>query len=555
MRRRRSRRSQPESEHNLVVLGSGNLVRALATANLVDEYMLSIHPLALGAGRRLFDAASALRLVDTRTTTTGVIIATLIYEPTANCDICPILCQDANHRSTSLKIVVRACESVGMDDALALLDSGSVALLDRPLFGLADATLTAAVGTIQTVIGRLTATQAALVREIDGRGLVRQSGAANASTWLRDRTRVSITDAHKLTRLGQLLDTRPELAAAINAGNITTEQALVIGRAIDNLPNDCEPAVIDKALAILIEHGIQFEPALLSKLGDRVLAHVAPDVADQQLRRRLEREERQAARDRVLTLSPDGYGRTLLRGVLDTESTAILRAAIEPLMTPIPTGPAGPDLRTVGGRRADALIEVCRLALRTGELPIDGGQPPQVNVTIDFDTLTGNLGVNAPTGVHGSNAPTGKHGGGTPAGGTLDTGETLSAATVRRIACDARILPIVLNGASIPIDIGRARRLYTGATRTAILIRDHGCAFPACDRPPRWCDIHHITPWHRHGPTNRDNGVALCHHHHKLIHHHNWTITLDHNQRPQFTPPSHIDPTQTPQQNQYHSRT
>jgi len=67
---------------DLVVLGSGKLVQSLMRRNLVDEYVLLIHPLVLGSGRRLFadeGAFAALRLVGTKTTTTGVVIAT--YQP------------------------------------------------------------------------------------------------------------------------------------------------------------------------------------------------------------------------------------------------------------------------------------------------------------------------------------------------------------------------------------------------------------------------------------------------------------------------------------------
>ena len=65
---------------DLAIIGSGALVRALARAGLVDEFLLLIHPLSLGTGQRLFDGVDAtLRLVDTLTTTTGVIIAT--YHP------------------------------------------------------------------------------------------------------------------------------------------------------------------------------------------------------------------------------------------------------------------------------------------------------------------------------------------------------------------------------------------------------------------------------------------------------------------------------------------
>ncbi len=71
---------------DIVVLGSGELVRALMRSNLIDEFVLLIYPLVLGSGRRLFDggARAALRLVDSVTTTTGVVIATYqVAEPTA----------------------------------------------------------------------------------------------------------------------------------------------------------------------------------------------------------------------------------------------------------------------------------------------------------------------------------------------------------------------------------------------------------------------------------------------------------------------------------------
>jgi hypothetical protein len=443
------------------------------------------------------------------------------------------------------------CESIDVDDVLANLDNDSRTLVDRPVYGLSDTTLTDAVATTQTVIGRLVAVQAALVREIDGRGLVRCTGAANAAVWLRDQTHISITAAHAITSLGALLDQRPGLADAMISGAMTPDQALIIGHALAELPEDCEPEIVDAAAALLTEHARRFEPALLRKLGDRVLTHIAPDLADAVLQRRLDRDERQAARDRTLTLSPDGHGRTRLRGTLDTASAATVRAALEPLMTPLPASPAGPDLRTIAMRRADALVEVCRLALRTGDLPTDGGQAAQVNVTIDYAALAAATGsaAGSATGWASSAATTAS------AAGRLDTGEAVSAGVIRQIACDARILPVVLDGHSVPLDIGRARRLYTGAARTAILIRDGGCAFPGCDRPPKWCDIHHIHSWIHGGPTNRDNGVALCGFHHRLVHTDTWTIVMGPDRRPDFIAPRHIDPTRAPHRNTYHLRT
>jgi len=225
-------------------------------------------------------------------------------------------------------------------------------------------------------------------------------------------------------------------------------------------------------------------------------------------------------------LTPDGLGGIRLTGVLDIEVAAIIDAAIAPLTRPT-RGADGPDLRTPVARGADALIDVCQLALRTGELPANGGQPPQLNVTVDLAALQRDLAI-----------------------GQLDTGALLTPEATRRIACNAAIIPALLDGAGVPIDLGRTRRTYTGPARTAILIRDGGCAFPGCDRPLRWTDIHHITAWTHAGPTNRDNGVALCRHHHLLIHTSNWTIQLGPDQKPTFTPPTHPHrprPAPTPQ--------
>ena len=55
-------------------------------------------------------------------------------------------------------------------------------------------------------------------------------------------------------------------------------------------------------------------------------------------------------------------------------------------------------------------------------------------------------------------------------------------------------------------------------------IRDRGCVFPGCDRPPGWCDGHHIVHWADGGPTDLANLALLCHHHHKAIHEGGWSM-------------------------------
>jgi hypothetical protein len=229
-------------------------------------------------------------------------------------------------------------------------------------------------------------------------------------------------------------------------------------------------------------------------------------------------------------LSADGLGGVRLSGLLDAEGAAAVAAAIDPLAAPV-KGDDGPDLRTPAARRADALVEACRLALASGGLPPTGGIPPQLTVTVGWDALRRGVGV-----------------------GELDTGGHLAPATVRRLACEAQILPAVLGTAGVPIDLGRTRRLFTGAARQAVLLRDHGCAFPGCDRPERWTVVHHIKHWIDGGATDLDNAVALCGHHHRVVHAGAWTVRLGRDRRPEFVPPASIDATQRPRRNPYHQR-
>jgi hypothetical protein len=191
------------------------------------------------------------------------------------------------------------------------------------------------------------------------------------------------------------------------------------------------------------------------------------------------------------------------------------------------------DVRSAGQRRVDALVEVCRLASAYGDLPDNGGDRPQVVVTIDYDRLRDQVGT-----------------------ATFDDGSQLSPAAARRIACDAGIIPAVLGGASQTLDLGRQSRLVSGPLRRALVVRDKGCAFPGCDRPPRWCQGHHIRHWTRdNGPTELPNLVLLCGYHHRLIHHSDWQVRINPKDGlPEFIPPAYIDPDQRARRNRYHRR-
>ena len=96
--------------------------------------------------------------------------------------------------------------------------------------------------------------------------------------------------------------------------------------------------------------------------------------------------------------------------------------------------------------------------------------------------------------------------------------------TAHRLACDSAIRRVVLRGDSEVLDLGRAQRLVSPALRRALVLRDRGCVFPGCDRPPEWCDAHHIIWWERTGTTDRENCCLLCRRHHTMCHEGGWTI-------------------------------
>jgi len=240
----------------------------------------------------------------------------------------------------------------------------------------------------------------------------------------------------------------------------------------------------------------------------------------------MEREAAQAQRERFFTMRPDGAG-VRLSGRLTPEGAAVVRAAIDPLCTP-----TSDDGRPAEQRRADALVAVCRLALATTDLPANGGDRPQVVVGLDFDTVKQQLGA-----------------------GTLDNGDRITPQAARRMACDAALIPMILNGHGAPLDVGHSRRTVPGPLRRALVARDRACSFPGCDRSPRWTDAHHLVHWSHGGPTALDNLVLVCGYHHGELHKpDSWTAFIDTDGLPAFVPPTHIDPLQRPRRNKYHRR-
>jgi hypothetical protein len=280
----------------------------------------------------------------------------------------------------------------------------------------------------------------------------------------------------------------------LSAGEINHDHAHVILGCVFKLPEDWRAAAEAELLTFARDH----DPAALAALCRELRIRVGADEdAEAAAQRKYD--------DRWLTLSSTFDGMTAISGMLDPVSAATLQAALNPLLT---TATGRDDERSSGQRRADALIDLARLALGFAGLPDHGGERPNVIVTIPFAELRDKL----TTGQTGH--------------ATLN-GEPITPNTARMLACDANIIPAVLGTRSEVLDLGRSQRNWNTAQRRARRIEDNGCGWPGCQTPLEHCEIHHLAFWSRLGQTNHNNGLHLCRFHHWLIHHTTWKIWRD----------------------------
>jgi hypothetical protein len=109
----------------------------------------------------------------------------------------------------------------------------------------------------------------------------------------------------------------------------------------------------------------------------------------------------------------------------------------------------------------------------------------------------------------------------------LEDGTQLTGAQLRKLACEADVIPIVLSGDGVPLDMGRLARLATYSQRLALRALHATCAVESCDVEFDWCEIHHLRPWQRGGLTDLDNLVPLCWYHHTWVHDLDGNVTME----------------------------
>ena len=352
---------------------------------------------------------------------------------------------------------------------------------------------------------RFDAAEAATIAEFDQRGAFLADGQVNTRAWLAHHTGIARNVAGGRILTAKRLRRMPLMAAALADGRVTNGHATALGRCLK--PRTLEAFLRDEA--ILVERATRLEVDDFQQAIARWIElndEDGPDPGDE--------------KPSELYTSPILDGRTRLDGELDLEDSAEYLAELETIYDELwhadqnadPTDPN--KYRTPAQRRAAAQVEMARRSSAAGDRDSDPDDPaaprkrgprkPQLLVIVDVDALEGN--------------PTGE--------AHLDNGVKVPVTTLERWACDSSVGRVVMQGKSVPLDVGTITYTATDGQRRALAARDRSCIVPGCKRKPRWCEAHHVVPWPQ-GPTNIKNLVLLCKRHHKMLHAHYINIVHD----------------------------
>ncbi|MCB5280866.1 DUF222 domain-containing protein [Arthrobacter sp. AL08] len=416
-------------------------------------------------------------------------------------------------------------------------------------------------------------------------------GYRNVTEFLRARLRISSAEARRrLCLAGTLLPRqgftgqdlpalRAELGATVAAGEVPSRSATIITLALDRVRHVCDEATAARMEHALTRTAADNDPDFLARVARSWTDAIDQDGAEpsEELLRQLQgafiRKPRQGLAHLEIFATTEQFEHLLT--VMNTATNPRTSAAVyaEASGASDASGSSGAsgtsgdpglggaaaaqlDLRSRPQRLLDGLVGACKVALATGSLPAAGGLRPQVMVTIDYRGLLALLRTSQDSRSNQTSRANRQAGTSDSAGRTMaHTGSLLfsgpvNAATARKIACDADIIPVLLGSEGRVLDIGRATRVFPPHIRKALIARDQGCAFPGCTIPASWCEAHHVDYWSRGGTTGTDNGTLLCSHHHHVIHKEQWTIQVR-TGVPWFIPPPHVDPRQQPRRNTY----
>jgi hypothetical protein len=328
------------------------------------------------------------------------------------------------------------------------------------------------------LMDRLNAKLLAAVGEHDGAELWCNDGATSMTAWLRHHTRQSGRDAARCTKAARRLRQLPVTASAYRDGVLSGGQVQAI---VANLK--------DRTTTLFADHEAELVPELARlSVGDTA-------VAMQDWARRAEavlgdhRDMPQPERSLHLLRILDG--RRELSGSFDPEGGTVIATALRLAAT---RDVEGEPARSAAQRRGDALVDVCRWFLDHQQDRRGGRHRPHLNVVTTLDDLE----------RRGQ--------------GRLLNGSILDGTTVQRLFCDAGVHRVFVAGRSSILDYGTTTRTVPANLFNALVIRDQHCRFPGCDRPPEWCEAHHVRWVLDGGPASLDNLTLQCSRHHHLLH-------------------------------------
>lgn len=336
------------------------------------------------------------------------------------------------------------------------------------------------------LLDRLTAKVTEAVGRFDAEGGWALDGAVSAVSWLRHRAGLAPKAAASVVGTARRLRELPVTTAAWLDGSLSGGQVQVI---VANVDDRTAPQFVAQERSLV--------PTLVP------LSVLNTTRAMRFWRARAEAllddggEGRLA--ERSVHLSRTLGDRWVLDGDLDPEGGALVATALRLAST---EDAEGEPVRTPARRRADALVDLARFYLDHRRQRLGGRHRPHLNVVVGWDDLVAGRG------------------------GELLEGGFVDGATVRRLLCDASVHRVVTDGRSTVLDYGTAVRTAPDALWNALVLRDRHCRHDGCDRPPEWCEAHHVVPVLEGGPTSLDNLVLKCSRHHHIGHLPGWQEKL-----------------------------
>jgi hypothetical protein len=298
----------------------------------------------------------------------------------------------------------------------------------------------------------------------------------------------------------------PLLEGALVDGRVTTGHVDAVGRVTRGLDEPGRVVVHGREVE-LVDLAVSCSPEVFERELQRQVRNLMRDDGVDELTR-----QQRATRLRIW-LDHDS-GMYQLRGVFDPLTGLAIRNRLDHTMRtlfseqPPDTSPddALEKIDHLRGLAAARVLSGGAVVDRPDDLILTGGGY-ELTVLIDEHTLRGGR---HPHTVIDADEP----------------GVQLPAETIRRIACSADIIPIILDDNGVPLRLGRTTRLASRAQRRALRAMYPTCAIPGCQVPSRYCQPHHVQWWRHHGHTNLENLLPLCSRHHHHVHEGQSTLTL-----------------------------